>query len=72
MNVTEAVQRRISVRAFKPDPVAGELLRDILELAHQAPSGGNLQPWRVYALTGEPLEEFKAKVAARLGSPVSA
>ena len=52
MNVTEAVERRISVRAFKPDPVAGELLREILELAHQAPSGGNLQPWRAYALAG--------------------
>lgn len=69
MNVTEAAKRRISVRAFKPDPVPGALLREILELAHQAPSGGNLQPWRVYALTGEPLAQFKAKVAARLGSP---
>ncbi|HEX5775912.1 MAG TPA: nitroreductase family protein, partial [Caulobacteraceae bacterium] len=69
MNVTQAVERRISVRAFKPDPVAGEVLREILELAHRAPSGGNLQPWRVYALTGEPLAQFKAKVAARLGSP---
>ena len=69
MNVTEAVERRISVRAFRPDPVAGELLREILELAHQAPSGGNLQPWRAYALAGEPLARFKAQVAARLGSP---
>ena len=69
MNVTEAVQRRISVRAFKPDPVPGELLRELLDLAHRAPSGGNLQPWRVYALAGEPLEAFKAKVAARIGSP---
>jgi nitroreductase len=69
MNVTEAVQRRISVRAFKPDPVPGDLLREILTLAHQAPSGGNLQPWRVYALAGEELAAFKAKVAARIGSP---
>ena len=69
MNVTQAVERRMSVRAFKPDPVAGELLREILELAHQAPSGGNLQPWRVYALAGEPLAQFKARVAARLGVP---
>ncbi len=69
MNVTEAVKRRISVRAFRPDPVPGGLLREILELAHQAPSGGNLQPWKVYAITGEPLADFKARVAARLGSP---
>ena len=69
MNVTEAVKQRISARAFKPDPVPGELLREILTLAHQAPSGGNLQPWRVYAVTGEPLAQFKARVAARIGAP---
>lgn len=69
MDVSQAVQRRISVRAFKPDPVPGALLREILELAHRAPSGGNLQPWRVYALAGEPLAAFKAEVAARLGAP---
>jgi nitroreductase len=62
MNVSEAVARRISVRAFKPDPVPGATVREILELAHRAPSGGNLQPWRVWALAGEPLAEFKALV----------
>ncbi len=64
MNVSEAVAARFSARAFRPDPVPGEVVRDILERAHQAPSGGNLQPWRVYALTGEPLEAFKAMIAA--------
>ena len=67
MNVTEAVDRRVSVRAFKSDPVPGALVREILEAAHRAPSGGNLQPWRVHALAGEPLEALKAKVAANLG-----
>jgi nitroreductase len=67
MNVTEAVDRRVSVRAFKPDPVPGALVREILEAAHRAPSGGNLQPWRVHALAGEPLEALKARVAANLG-----
>ena len=64
--VSEAVERRISVRAFRPDPVAGEVVRDILELAARAPSGGNLQPWRVYALSGEPLAAFKALAAQRI------
>jgi len=66
MNVTEAVATRVSVRAFKPDPVPGALVRDILESAHRAPSGGNLQPWRVHALAGEPLGELTAKVAANM------
>ncbi|HEY9217677.1 MAG TPA: nitroreductase [Phenylobacterium sp.] len=64
MNVAEAVQRRVSIRAFKPDPVPGPVVRQILEAAARAPSGGNLQPWRVYALAGAPLAEFKALVAA--------
>lgn len=64
--VFQAVERRISVRAFKPDPVAGEVVREILELAARAPSGGNLQPWRVYALSGEPLARFKALAVRRI------
>ena len=68
MNVTEAVAARISVRAFKPDPVPGALVREILELAHRAPSGGNLQPWRVHALAGEPLAALKAKGMATLAA----
>jgi len=64
MDVTEAVLRRMSVRAFGPDPVDGAVVREILAAAHRAPSGGNLQPWRVYALAGEDLARFKAIVAA--------
>ena len=55
MDVSEAVARRMSVRAFKPDPVPGAVVREILEAAKGAPSGGNLQPWRVYALAGASL-----------------
>jgi nitroreductase len=47
----EAVERRMSVRAFKPDPVDGAVVRQILDRAARAPSGGNLQPWRVHALS---------------------
>ena len=64
MNVSEAVARRMSVRVFKPDPVPGDLVRAILDAAKAAPSGGHLQPWRVYALAGEALAGLKAKVAA--------
>ncbi len=66
MTVTEAVQRRISVRAFRPDPVSGEVVREILEIAARAPSGGNLQPWKVCALAGEPLAELKTLAAAKM------
>ncbi|MGH6958519.1 MAG: nitroreductase [Caulobacteraceae bacterium] len=63
MDVVEAVRRRISTRAFKPDPVPGDLVRRLLDEAARAPSGGNLQPWRVCALAGAALDEFKGLVA---------
>jgi nitroreductase len=52
MNVAEALQARVSIRAFKPDPVPETLLRAILDVARWAPSGGNLQPWRTIAVAG--------------------
>jgi nitroreductase len=64
MDVVEAVFKRISTRAFKPDPVPGAVVREMLLAAAGAPSGGNLQPWRVYALAGADLDAFKALVAA--------
>jgi len=64
MDVAEAVRKRTSVRAFKPDAVPGALVRRLIAESAYAPSGGNLQPWRVYALAGAPLAEFKALVAA--------
>ena len=66
MNVSQAVAQRISVRAFRPTPVPGAVVREILEAAARAPSGGNLQPWRVHALTGAPLEALKARVRENL------
>jgi len=54
----------MSARAFKPDPVPGALVRRLIAESAYAPSGGNLQPWRIYALAGAPLSEFKALVVA--------
>ncbi len=64
MKVTDAIARRMSVRAFLPKAPTAAAVRTMLETAARAPSGGNLQPWRVHALTGEPLTELLAMVAA--------
>jgi nitroreductase len=66
MNVTEAIATRMSCRAFLPTPVPEATVRAILDAARQSPSGGNLQPWRVYALAGAPLAEFVALVRSRM------
>jgi nitroreductase len=65
MDVREAVASRFSCRAFLPTPVPLAAVRDILDRAALAPSGGNLQPWRVDALAGEPLEAVKALIRPR-------
>jgi nitroreductase len=52
VKVSEALRKRISTRAFKPDPVSESLLCDILDVARFAPSGGNLQPWKLIAVAG--------------------
>jgi len=65
MDVREAVASRFTCRAFLPDPVPLALVRDILDRAARAPSGGNLQPWRVDALAGAPLEAVKALIRPR-------
>lgn len=65
MNVSNAVASRFSCRAFLPTPIPEATVRDVLERAARAPSGGNVQPWRVDALAGKPLEELKASVCAR-------
>lgn len=71
MQVSEAIARRQSVRAFNTDPVPGDTVREILDAARRAPSGGNLQPWRVYALAGQALMEFKQIIAGRIAQGVS-
>src|SRR5262249_7416484 len=62
MDIRDAVASRFSCRAFLSTPVPLATVRDILNRAARAPSGGNLQPWRVHALAGAPLEELRARV----------
>lgn len=51
--VDEAITSRRSVRAFLPDPVSRKTVEEILEVSARAPSGTNMQPWKVYVVTGE-------------------
>jgi nitroreductase len=62
MDVRDAVASRFSCRAFLPNPVPLATVREILTRAARAPSGGNLQPWRVHALAGAVLEDLKARI----------
>lgn len=56
--VDEAITSRRSVRAFLPEPVNEETIKEILRVAARAPSGTNMQPWKAYVLTGEKKQQL--------------
>jgi len=51
MNVSEAVAARTTIRRFSNQTVDDELVKALLEKSARAPSGGNLQPWRIFVIT---------------------
>jgi nitroreductase len=65
MRVSEAVAARKTIRAFLDTPVSDETIRNLLHKASRAPSGGNVQPWRIYVVNGEAMVRFKQHVSDR-------
>lgn len=68
MTVSEALNSRITCRAFKNTPIPEETVKAVLQGATRAPSGGNLQPWFVWALTGQELEQLKMEIAGKIAN----
>jgi len=58
MDLFEVIEKRRSIRKFKPEPVDKEDLKKILEAGRLAPSGGNRQPW--YFIVVRDLETKRA------------
>ena len=58
MDVTEAVDSRKSIRAFLDKAVDDSLIKELLEKASRAASGGNLQPWKIYVINGKTMNSF--------------
>lgn len=48
----EAITSRRCVRKFLPTPVPRETVEHLLNVAARAPSGSNIQPWKVRVLAG--------------------
>ena len=68
MDVYDAVTSRRSVRGFTDEPVPMDALERVLAAAAWAPSGSNLQPWRIYVVTGAPLERLKKLATERVAA----
>jgi len=70
MDVSTAVDQRMSVRAFTDQPVDIDQLTAILKKASRAPSGGNVQPWRVCVVHGEKMNDLRKLMELRVsGTP---
>ena len=48
----QLIRARRSTRAFRPDPVPRERLREVFALAGRSPSNANMQPWRAEVVSG--------------------
>jgi len=59
VEIVEAIHHRKSIRAFKPNHVPKEILKEIMELALRAPSWANTQPWEFAIVSGRKLEEIR-------------
>ena len=62
--VDYAITTRRSIRGFLPTPVDHAAITRLLATASRAPSGSNVQPWRVHVLTGAALERVRAALEA--------
>jgi len=67
--VDRVICERRSIRAFTAQAVEEQLLRDILQVASRAPSGSNIQPWKVYVLTGPAKDRLSQKIIETVQDP---
>ena len=62
MNTFEAIESRKSVRAYTSQQVDRATIEKILNAAKCAPSGVNMQPWKVSVLSGQSKESLSDKM----------
>lgn len=63
-SIEQAIETRMSVRAFTKEGVSKEAILKLLNLSARAPSGTNTQPWKAYVLQGEKLDQLCQQVCA--------
>lgn len=64
MNITKAIEKRMSYRSYKNDPVDREKIEEIIEAGSLAPSCFNNQPWRYVVVdTKKDLEKLYPAIA---------
>ncbi|MEX0618433.1 MAG: nitroreductase family protein [Pseudohongiellaceae bacterium] len=72
MTLVEAVYQRRSVRGYLNKQVPEQILHRIFEIAQQAPSNCNVQPWKVYVASGELRDQLSREMVDRVKNQVPA
>jgi nitroreductase len=65
MEFMQLIKARFSVRTYKPDPVPDDVLQQVLDAAHLAPSAKNLQPYQLIVIQTQGREEELMRVYNR-------
>lgn len=63
MEVTEAIDRRRSIRRFTDESVSDEQIRAILTAAQKAPSWENVQPWHFIVIRDQAMRDKLGRLA---------
>jgi len=73
MEILEGIKTRQSIRAFKPNPIARDVMKKILQAVNNSPSYTNTQPWEVVVVSGKKKNELGRKLLelARAKAPTS-
>jgi nitroreductase len=69
--VDDVIRTRKSVRSFLPTPIPHQTVLDMIEVAGRAPSGSNIQPWKVYVLEGAAKKRLSDAVKAVFNDPAA-
>jgi len=62
MELFDAIKTRRSIRAFRPDPIPGDVMNRILQAASASPSYTNTQPWEVVVVSGKKRDQMAEKL----------
>lgn len=68
MEFKDVLNGRYSCRKFLDKQVSAELIKKIVEVAVRAPSWGNTQPWKVYAVGGDTAKALREENAQAIQS----
>src|SRR5262245_16998749 len=62
MDMYEAMKTQRAVRRLRSDPIPPDVVERVLTAATWAPTGGNVQPWRIVAVADAPQKQALQKL----------